>query len=107
MRYIRGTLLHLSLSALLLAPLARAVDLAPVGAPDPCPRPAPGSPIPEPRELKSIGGRLQLDLSIENAKEADGQTRYCYRLGDGSESPTLRLKPGDWLILELKNRLTN
>jgi FtsP/CotA-like multicopper oxidase with cupredoxin domain len=107
MRDIWGTLIHLSLSALLLEGSARAADLAQVGAPDRCPRPAAGSPIPEPRELRSVRGRLELDLSFENTKEPDGQTRYCYRLGDGSESPTLRLKPGDWLVLKLKNRLTD
>jgi FtsP/CotA-like multicopper oxidase with cupredoxin domain len=74
---------------------------------DPCPRPTAGSAVPEPRELRSVNGRLELDLSVENTREADGSTRYCYRLDDGSESPTLRLSPGDWLILRLRNRLTD
>jgi FtsP/CotA-like multicopper oxidase with cupredoxin domain len=111
MRHITDTLASLSLCALLLGAgfgaLAHAGDLARRGTPDPCPRPAAGSPVPEPRELRSVHGRLDLDLSIENTKDADGHTRYCYRLGDGSESPTLRLKPGDWLVLKLKNRLTD
>ncbi len=57
--------------------------------------------------LHSVRGRLELDLSVENVQEADGSTRYCYRLDDGSESPTLRLKPGDWLVLRLRNHLTD
>jgi FtsP/CotA-like multicopper oxidase with cupredoxin domain len=32
--------------------------------------------------------------------------RFCYLLPDGSQAPTLRLKPGDLLILRLKNELT-
>jgi FtsP/CotA-like multicopper oxidase with cupredoxin domain len=32
--------------------------------------------------------------------------RFCYFYKDGNESPTLRLKPGDLLILSLKNELT-
>jgi hypothetical protein len=32
--------------------------------------------------------------------------RYCYLLADGTQSPTLRLRPGDLLILSLKNELT-
>jgi FtsP/CotA-like multicopper oxidase with cupredoxin domain len=72
-----------------------------------CPRPAAGSAVLEPRDLRSVNGQLALDLSVENTKEADGSTRYCYKLGDGSESPTLRLKPGDWLILRLRNHLTD
>jgi FtsP/CotA-like multicopper oxidase with cupredoxin domain len=31
--------------------------------------------------------------------------RYCYLAKDGSEAPTLRLKPGDLLILRLKNEV--
>jgi len=32
--------------------------------------------------------------------------RYCYVTADGTQSPTLRLLPGDLLILRLKNELT-
>jgi hypothetical protein len=67
--------------------------------PDPCPRPMPGSPVPEPRDLRSRGGVLKLDLAIRSRREADGSTRYCYVLPDGTQSPTLRLHPGDLLIL--------
>jgi hypothetical protein len=74
-------------------------------APDPCPRPAPGSAVPEPRDLRSDGGVLQLDLTVHNRKEKDGSMRYCYLLADGAQSPTLRLNPGDLLILNLKNDL--
>jgi FtsP/CotA-like multicopper oxidase with cupredoxin domain len=73
--------------------------------PDPCPRPAPGSVIPEPRDLRSHDGVLQLDLSIHDYQERDGSVRYCYLLADGAQSPTLRLHPGDLLILHLKNDL--
>jgi FtsP/CotA-like multicopper oxidase with cupredoxin domain len=46
-------------------------------------------------------------LTIRNHTEADGSTRYCYINADGSQSPNLRLKPGDLLILNLKNDLTD
>lgn len=74
---------------------------------DPCSRPAAGGTVPEPREVRSQNGTLELDLSVENVKEADGTTRFCYRTKDGSQSPTLRLKPGDWLVLRLTNRLVD
>jgi FtsP/CotA-like multicopper oxidase with cupredoxin domain len=32
--------------------------------------------------------------------------RYCYIADDGSQAPTLRLNPGDLLILSLKNQLS-
>jgi FtsP/CotA-like multicopper oxidase with cupredoxin domain len=72
---------------------------------DPCARPAPGSAVTEPKDLRSEHGVLKLDLQVRNHREADGSVRYCYRLADGTESPTLRLYPGDWLILHLKNEL--
>src|ERR1700683_1966595 len=70
---------------------------------DPCTRAAPGSELPEPEDLRSENGVLRLDLNIRNSRDADGSTRYCDGLADGSESPTLRLHPGDQLILRLKN----
>jgi FtsP/CotA-like multicopper oxidase with cupredoxin domain len=74
--------------------------------PDPCPRPAQRSEVQEPTDLRSQDGVLQVDLAVHNFKEKDGSTRYCYLLPDGTQSPTLRLKPGDLLILKLKNDLT-
>jgi hypothetical protein len=60
-----------------------------------CVRPEPGSEIPEPQELRSHDGILELDLDILDQKLPDGTTRYCYVSADGKLSPTLRLKPGD------------
>jgi FtsP/CotA-like multicopper oxidase with cupredoxin domain len=74
-------------------------------APDPCARPEPGSAVPEPRDVRSENGVLNLDLSIRAHQEADGSLRYCYLMTDGTQSPTLRLHPGDLLILRLKNNL--
>jgi FtsP/CotA-like multicopper oxidase with cupredoxin domain len=70
-----------------------------------CPRPAPGSAVPEPEDLRSQNGVLKVDLTIHNYASADGSTRYCYVDGNGNQSPNLRLKPGDLLILHLKNDL--
>jgi FtsP/CotA-like multicopper oxidase with cupredoxin domain len=72
---------------------------------DLCPRPPPGSAVPEPEDLRSQNGVLKLDLAIHNARQPDGSSRYCYLLPDGSQAPTLRLHPGDLLILRLKNNL--
>jgi FtsP/CotA-like multicopper oxidase with cupredoxin domain len=75
--------------------------------PEPCPRPAPGSLVPEPRDLRSRDGVLELDLSVHDYQERDGSVRYCYLLADGAQSPTLRLHPGDLLLLRLKNDLVD
>jgi FtsP/CotA-like multicopper oxidase with cupredoxin domain len=74
--------------------------------PQSCSRPAAGSEVPEPEDLRSRGGVLRVDLTVRNQPGQDGKPRYCYVLPDGSQSPTLRLHPGDLLILKLKNELT-
>lgn len=72
---------------------------------DTCHRPPAGSSVPEPEDLRSRAGELTVDLRIYNYVDLDGSTRYCYKTADGKESPTLRLHPGDLLILNLTNGL--
>src|SRR6202050_804121 len=76
------------------------------GAPEFCPRPVPGSVVGEPEDLRSRNGVLKVELTAHNAKQSDGSTRYCYIDENGAESPTLRVNPGDLVILTLKNDLT-
>jgi FtsP/CotA-like multicopper oxidase with cupredoxin domain len=99
----RALLAALTLSAAVTGVTATA--RAEPGTRDPCIRAAPGSPVPEPRDLRSDHGVLKVDLSVHDFREADGSTRYCYLLPDGSVAPTLRLHPGDLLVLHLKNDL--
>jgi FtsP/CotA-like multicopper oxidase with cupredoxin domain len=72
-----------------------------------CRRLPPGSIVPEPQDLRSRNGVLKVDLAMHNDAETDGSTRYCYVDRNGNQSPTLRLKPGDLLVLHLKNGLTD
>ena len=72
-----------------------------------CSRPAPGSLVPEPADLRSHDGVLNVNLTIYNYKEAGGRVRYCYIDENGDESPNLRVKPGDLVILHLKDDLTD
>ena len=74
---------------------------------DPCTRAAPGSPVPEPRDLYSTNGILNVDLGVHDFREPNGATHYCYVLSDGSVAPTLRLHPGDLLVLRLHNDLVD
>ena len=73
---------------------------------DVCPRPAPASEVEEPEDLHSVNGVLSLDLSVRNEPQPDGSTRFCYQLPNGHQSPTLRVGPGDLVILRLKNQLS-
>ena len=63
--------------------------------------------MPEPRDLRSEDGTLNVALTIRDQKEANGSIRFCYLLADGTQSPTLRLHPGDLLVLTLNNELTD
>ncbi|MFM0742192.1 multicopper oxidase domain-containing protein [Paraburkholderia xenovorans] len=72
---------------------------------DLCPRPAVGSAVPEPVDLRSSHGVLKLDLTIQNVREPDGSVRYCYTTPSGAQAPTLRVHPGDRVVLRLKNNL--
>jgi len=72
-----------------------------------CPRPSAGSAVPEPADLRSQNGVLKVDLTERNATESGGSTRYCFVDSHGNQSPTLRLNPGDLLILNLKNDLSD
>jgi FtsP/CotA-like multicopper oxidase with cupredoxin domain len=70
-----------------------------------CPRPAIGSPVPEPVDIRSVHGVLKVDLAIFGYRTANGEARYCYRTPDGQEAPTLRVHPGDRVVLRLANHL--
>jgi FtsP/CotA-like multicopper oxidase with cupredoxin domain len=74
---------------------------------DPCPRPAAGSSVEEPADLRSKNGVLELTLTARNSRQANGSSRYCYTDAEGRESPNIRVSPGDEVILHLKNALTD
>jgi FtsP/CotA-like multicopper oxidase with cupredoxin domain len=71
----------------------------------PCPRPVPGAAVREPPELRSSNGTLRVDFSMRTSVDVYGLTLFCYVYGDGIQSPTLRVRPGDEVILNLKNEL--
>jgi FtsP/CotA-like multicopper oxidase with cupredoxin domain len=61
--------------------------------------------IESPQELRSRSGRLEVHLRLRNAIDPAGQMQYCYIDELGDRSPTLRLRPGDLLVLRLTNEL--
>ena len=72
-----------------------------------CPRPEPGSTVEEPEDLQSQNGVLEVQLTANDAADANGSVRYCYTDAAGKESPNLRVHPGDLVVLHLKNALTD
>src|SRR5579862_5367227 len=85
--------------------LGPAAALAKGASDEICPRPAAGSTVPEPEDLRSQNGTLRVELRYRSIRDAQGRMRYCYQSADGSTAPNLRVHPGDWLILSLKNNL--
>ncbi|HXX43739.1 MAG TPA: multicopper oxidase domain-containing protein [Candidatus Acidoferrales bacterium] len=89
---------------IIAASACAAVDAVAQNAPsEACPRPSVGAAVPEPKDLRSENGVLRVDLTYRSSLEPNGSRRYCYSYRGGGEAPTLRLKPGDLLILRLKN----
>jgi len=99
-----------------------------------CPRGSPASTVLEPRDLKSENSTLKLSLTIHSSTEPNwhwsdsigsrsssvaaglpgshsydsilGHVRYCYTDERGNQAPTLRLDPGDELVLRLTNAIS-
>jgi FtsP/CotA-like multicopper oxidase with cupredoxin domain len=70
-----------------------------------CPQPRVGSAANQPAEIVSAGGLLHVELRFRSDVDADGRRRYCYVAADGKIAPTLRVNPGDWLEVSLKNEI--
>lgn len=49
---------------------------------------------------------LRLGLKIRSSPDGHGHMRYCYIDDQGNQAPTLRLQPGDTLILTLQNEIS-
>ena len=71
-----------------------------------CFRAAIGSEVPEPEDLRSVDGVLKVDLAFRSFVDSKGEVRFCYVTPNGKQSPTLRVKPGDTVILNFKNEAT-
>ncbi len=73
------------------------------------PRPNPGTVVTNPPELTSQNGVLNAAFTFRSSFDTAGYLHECYiyQTGNGPvEAPTLRLNPGDRLLLSLTNRLT-
>jgi FtsP/CotA-like multicopper oxidase with cupredoxin domain len=76
-------------------------------ASDPCEQLAPGSPIATPKALYSSNGKLEVNFSFVTGTDSNGLTRYCYINPDtGDQAPTLRVNPGDQLIIHFTNDIS-
>ncbi len=70
-----------------------------------CARYAAGSTVTAPPELRSVNGTLEVTLNFRTTTDAQGLVRFCFVTPEGSESPTLRVSPGDTLLIHFTNQL--
>ena len=87
--------------AKLAAPAATGSD----AADQVCARFTTGSVVSAPPELKSQNGVLEVTMNFLTATDSQGLVRYCYVTSTGLEAPTLRVNPGDTLIIHFENDL--
>jgi FtsP/CotA-like multicopper oxidase with cupredoxin domain len=94
-----------AISAQDLAKLASPVALGTDAADQVCARSASGSATTAPPELESQNGVLEVTFKFLTATDAQGLVRYCYVTDTGLQAPTLRVNPGDQLIIHFQNDL--
>ncbi len=75
-----------------------------------CPaRPNPGTVVVNPTDVSSLNGVLTAGFTFRSSIDTQGYLHECYiyQTGQGpAEAPTLRINPGDQVLLSLTNRLT-
>ncbi len=71
----------------------------------PCPDLLDGSTVTPPADLFSVSGVLEVTLSLQTDVDAAGRQRYCYVTPGGQLDPTLRVNPGDTLLIHFYNNL--
>jgi len=71
-----------------------------------CTRALEGSDAAEPADLRSKNGLLKVSLTVHNSLDPNGHMRYCYIDEHGDQAPTLRVQPGDTLIINLKDDIS-
>jgi len=88
-----------------LAQMTASAQTAVAPVANPCPRLAPGSVVHNPPSLFSQKGVLVVNFSYQTTTDADGRTLYCFMTPDGKENPTLHVRPGDHLIVNVTNNV--
>lgn len=82
-----------------------------LGAAAQCPQyPQPNTVVHDALSLYSQNGVLKADFTMAHSVDENGYTHYCYKYSTPTgvvESPTLRLNPGDRLLLNVKNRIAS
>ena len=68
-----------------------------------CPRFEAGGELQAPKSLFSKNGVLAVSFTYRTRTDANGNVLYCFTDAAGDQSPTLHVRPGDHLILTVRN----
>lgn len=82
---------------LLIAPMCLAAQV--------CPRFTPGSAVTPQEDLFSKDGVLTVSLTYQTTVDQFGNTLFCFTDGNGAESPTLHVNPGDRIAMSVTNQM--
>jgi FtsP/CotA-like multicopper oxidase with cupredoxin domain len=94
-----------AMSAQDMEKMASAVDSGSDAADQVCTRFVAGSVITAPPELESQNGVLEVTFKFLTVTDSQGLARFCYITDIGLQAPTLRVNPGDKLIIHFQNDL--
>jgi len=75
-------------------------------AQQPCPRFPAGSTLAAPPDLFSDDGVLTVNFTYETRVDQNGNTLFCFVTDNGTQNPTLHVRPGDLLVINFKNGLS-
>jgi FtsP/CotA-like multicopper oxidase with cupredoxin domain len=100
-----ASLLFAGLFIFILAQMSASAQTAVAPVANPCPRLAPGSVVHNPPSLFSQKGVLVVNFSYQTTTDADGRTLFCFMTPDGKENPTLHVRAGDHLIVNVTNNV--
>ena len=70
--------------------------------PEPCPSQCQASTVTDPQDLRSHNGVLKVEL-VHDSKQATDQLVIAIRMQTANQSPTLRVNPGDLVVLTPEN----
>ncbi|HEX2593328.1 MAG TPA: multicopper oxidase domain-containing protein [Rhizomicrobium sp.] len=93
---LRGALVAFVLA--LIAPTAAMADTI-------CPRATAGAEVPVPPELSSTNNVLEVSFDYLTTVDDLGRTLFCFKTPDGKESPTLRVHPGDTIVMHVTDKI--
>jgi FtsP/CotA-like multicopper oxidase with cupredoxin domain len=96
---------HGAMSAQDMAKMASPAAAGTDAADQVCARFSAGSATTAPPELKSQNGVLEVTMKFLTVTDSEGLIRYCYVTDTGLQAPTLRVNPGDQLIIHFQNDL--